>query len=50
MLQIVLHAQIACEAGEFELAEVLHHINAKLVSVTPYLRSLEVADTDEVNP
>lgn len=49
MLQIVLHAQIAREAGEFELAEVLHHINAKLVYRHPHIfGSLEVADADEV--
>ncbi|MDO8578168.1 MAG: MazG nucleotide pyrophosphohydrolase domain-containing protein, partial [Dehalococcoidales bacterium] len=31
LLQIVLHAQIASEAGEFELADVLTSINKKLI-------------------
>jgi tetrapyrrole methylase family protein/MazG family protein len=37
LLQIVLQAQIAWEAGEFELADVLTAINAKLIHRHPHV-------------
>jgi tetrapyrrole methylase family protein / MazG family protein len=37
LLQIMLHAQIAGENGEFELANVLKHINDKLVRRHPHI-------------
>jgi tetrapyrrole methylase family protein/MazG family protein len=49
LLQIVLHTQIAVEAGEFTLAQVLETIIAKIVRRHPHVfGSLEVADADEV--
>lgn len=37
LLQIVLHAQIASEAGEFDLAEVVRGIHAKIVRRHPHV-------------
>ena len=37
LLQIVLHAQIASEAGEFNLAEVVRGIHAKIVHRHPHV-------------
>jgi tetrapyrrole methylase family protein/MazG family protein len=37
LLQVVLHAQIAAEDGEFTMAEVLHGIHAKLVHRHPHV-------------
>ncbi len=37
LLQIVLHAQIATEAGEFELGDVMNSINAKLIHRHPHV-------------
>ena len=37
LLQVVLHAQIAKEAGEFELADVLTGINTKLIRRHPHV-------------
>jgi len=37
LMQIVFHIQIATEAGEFELADVLKNINAKLVKRHPHV-------------
>ena len=49
MMQIVLHAQIASEAGEFELGDVVNSINAKLIHRHPHIfGSLEVKDAEEV--
>ena len=49
LLQIVLHAQIASEAGEFELGEVLRKINTKLIRRHPHIFGLrKVKDADEV--
>ncbi len=49
LLQIVLHAQIATEAGEFSLAQVLQTIIAKIVRRHPHVfGTVEVADADEV--
>ena len=49
LLQIVLHARIATEAGEFELGDVLTSINAKLIHRHPHVfGSVEVKDAEEV--
>ncbi|MBI2832554.1 MAG: nucleoside triphosphate pyrophosphohydrolase [Chloroflexi bacterium] len=49
LLQIVLHAQIASEAGEFELGDVMMGINAKLLHRHPHIfGNVKVKDADEV--
>jgi len=49
LLQIVLHAQIAREAGEFTLSDVLRQINTKLIRRHPHIfGSREAKDADEV--
>jgi tetrapyrrole methylase family protein/MazG family protein len=49
LMQVVLHAQIAREAGEFELGDVLHKINTKLIRRHPHIfGSQKVRDADEV--
>ncbi len=49
LMQVVLHAQIAAEAGEFELGDVARSINAKLVHRHPHIFGLKkVKDADEV--
>lgn len=49
LMQIVLHAQIATEAGEFELGEVIKSINAKLIHRHPHIfGSAKVKDAEEV--
>ncbi len=49
LLQIVLQTQIATEAGEFELADVLTSINTKLIHRHPHIfGSVEVKDAEEV--
>lgn len=49
LMQVVLHAQIAAEAGEFELGDVIRSINAKLIQRHPHVfGSLNVKDADEV--
>jgi len=49
LMQIVLHAQIATEAGEFELGDVINSINTKLIHRHPHVfGSLKVKDADEV--
>jgi len=49
MMQIVLHAQIATEAGEFELGDVLSSINTKLIHRHPHIfGSKTVKDAEEV--
>ncbi len=37
LLQIVLHAQIAAESGEFSMADILHGIHTKLVNRHPHV-------------
>ncbi len=50
LLQIVLHAQIAAEAGEFVLGDILTSINAKLIHRHPHIfGSKKVRDADEVS-
>jgi tetrapyrrole methylase family protein/MazG family protein len=49
LMQIVLHAQIAREAGEFELGEVIEGINKKLIHRHPHIfGSKKVKDAEEV--
>ena len=49
LMQVVLHTQIATEAGEFELGDVINSINAKLIHRHPHIfGSLKVKDADEV--
>jgi tetrapyrrole methylase family protein/MazG family protein len=49
LMQVVLHAQIAREAGDFELGDVLSRINTKLVRRHPHIfGSRRVKDADEV--
>jgi tetrapyrrole methylase family protein / MazG family protein len=49
-LQIMLHSQIAEEAGEFTLEDVLRKINSKLVHRHPHVfGSRKVKDADEVS-
>ncbi|TET66502.1 MAG: nucleoside triphosphate pyrophosphohydrolase [Dehalococcoidia bacterium] len=49
LMQVVFHAQIAAEAGEFELGDVIRSINAKLVQRHPHVfGSLKVKDAGEV--
>ena len=49
LMQVVLHAQIAAEAGEFELGDVLNSINTKLVHRHPHIfGSRKVKDDEEV--
>ena len=48
MMQVVLHAQIAAEAGEFELGDVINSINAKLIHRHPHIfGSKKVKDAEE---
>ncbi len=47
LLQIVLHARIAKEAGEFELADVLAGINTKLIHRHPHVFASVKAETVE---
>ncbi|MCK4368728.1 MAG: nucleoside triphosphate pyrophosphohydrolase [Dehalococcoidales bacterium] len=49
LMQIVLHTQIATEAGEFELGDVIEGINAKLIHRHPHVfGSKKVKDAEEV--
>ncbi len=49
LMQVVLHAQIAREAGEFELGDVLRKINTKLIHRHPHIfGSRKVKDAEEV--
>src|ERR1035437_4479313 len=47
LLQIILHAQIASEAGEFQLADVLTSINKKMINRHPHVFGTAKADTSE---
>ncbi len=50
LMQIVLHAQIAAEAGEFALGDVLSSINAKLIHRHPHIfGDKKVKDAEEVS-
>lgn len=49
LMQVVLHIQIATEAGEFKLGDVLNSINAKLIHRHPHIFGLlKVKDAEEV--
>ncbi len=49
LMQVVLHTQIATEAGEFEVGDVVKSINNKLIHRHPHIfGSLEVKDAEEV--
>ena len=49
LMQIVFHAQIATEDGEFELGDILTSINAKLIHRHPHIfGSQKVKDAEEV--
>lgn len=49
LLQIVLQTQIATEAGEFELGDVMNSINEKLIHRHPHIfGSKKVKDAEEV--
>jgi tetrapyrrole methylase family protein/MazG family protein len=49
LLQIILHTQIATEAGEFEIGDVMQGINAKLIRRHPHVfGSVEVKGAAEV--
>lgn len=49
LMQIVLHAQIAAEAGEFELKDVIKSINTKLIHRHPHIfANKRVKDAEEV--
>jgi tetrapyrrole methylase family protein/MazG family protein len=49
LMQIVLHGQIASEAGEFKMVDVIEGINTKLIHRHPHIFGSEkVKDADEV--
>jgi len=49
LMQVALHTQIAAEAGEFELDDVLSGINTKLIHRHPHIfGSKKVKDAEEV--
>lgn len=49
LMQIVLHGQIATEAGEFEIGDVISSINTKLIHRHPHIfGSKKVKDAEEV--
>ena len=49
LMQVVMHAQIAAESGEFELGDVIKSISAKLIRRHPHVfGSLKVKNADEV--
>jgi len=49
LMQVILHTQIAAEAGEFELGDVLSSINTKLIHRHPHVfGSKKVKDAEEV--
>ena len=49
LMQVALHSQIAAEAGEFEVGDVISSINGKLIRRHPHVfGSAEAKDVDEV--
>jgi len=49
LMQIVFHAQIAAESGEFELGDIIRSINTKLIHRHPHVfGSKQVKDAKEV--
>jgi len=50
LMQVVLHAQIAAEAGDFELGDVVNSITTKLIHRHPHIfGSQEVKDAEEMS-
>ena len=50
LMQVVLHAQIAAEAGEFEMGDVIKGINSKLIRRHPHIfGSVKVENAEEVS-
>lgn len=50
LLQIVLHAQIASEAGEFDIKDIIKGISTKLIRRHPHVfKDTKVASADEVS-
>lgn len=45
LLQVVLHSQLAVEAGDFNLSDVIRHITEKLIRRHPHVFSNVQADT-----
>ncbi|HEY86405.1 MAG TPA: nucleoside triphosphate pyrophosphohydrolase [Chloroflexi bacterium] len=50
LLQIALHAQIAGEAGSFQMKDIIHNINAKIIRRHPHVfgSAITVGNSDEV--
>ncbi|UCE97552.1 MAG: nucleoside triphosphate pyrophosphohydrolase [Dehalococcoidia bacterium] len=49
LMQVVFHAQVASEAGEFDLKEVIESINTKLIRRHPHVfGSIDVSGAEEV--
>ncbi len=49
LMQVVFHAQIAAEAGEFELSDVINNITTKLIHRHPHVfGSKKIKDAEEV--
>jgi tetrapyrrole methylase family protein/MazG family protein len=49
LLQIILHAQIATEAGTFTMADVVAHVQEKIIRRHPHVfAGLDVDDVDQV--
>jgi tetrapyrrole methylase family protein/MazG family protein len=49
LLLVLMQAQIASEAGEFQMSDVVHHINAKIVRRHPHVfAGLAVNGVDEI--
>jgi tetrapyrrole methylase family protein/MazG family protein len=49
LLHVLLQAQIASELGEFQLSDLVHHVNAKIVHRHPHVfGGLEVDGVDQV--
>jgi tetrapyrrole methylase family protein/MazG family protein len=50
MLQIVLHTQIATEAGEFQMVDVINHVTEKLIRRHPHVwGDVEVSGAEQVH-
>jgi len=47
LLQIVLHAQIATDDGEFRMADIIEHVNAKIIRRHPHVWGEVVAKDAE---
>jgi tetrapyrrole methylase family protein / MazG family protein len=47
LMQIIFHAQIASEAGEFDIGDVIKNINAKLIHRHPHIFGSTKAETAE---